>query len=239
MPVGTSSIRTLFVALPFLAAGAGLFPCWSTADLYLDDGAAHVLNSVVNGNVFVDYEVPTSTGTYVLIGAGGDITDSLKTFGTSSVTLDGGRIQGGQFISAIEAFDEAHVTILAGTINDSIVGLNDSVFSISGGNLNGDLIIAAGEVGSYDRSSFTFTGTGFELDGEAAPFGVYDAGEDNFREGTLSGILEDGTAFSVNYTLYDGGNLALVPEISAHPLLVFAIAFFAFLFRGRKKAPPE
>lgn len=68
---------------------------------------------------------------------------------------------------------------------------------------------------------------------------AYDAGEDNFREGTVSGILEDGTAFSVNYTMYDGANLALVPEISAHPLLVFAIAFFALLFRGRKKAPPE
>jgi len=225
--------------LPLLLSALCAIGHSSSADLFLDDGAAHVLTTVVNGNLYVDYEAPPSTGTSVTIVENGEVMDTIQAYGTSVVTVDGGGVWGGQFISAIEAFDQSHFDILAGTIEDTIVGLNDSVFNISGGNLNADLVIAAGEVGSYDRSSFTFTGTGFELDGEVVPYGVYDAGEDNFREGTVSGILEDGTAFSVNYTMYDGGSIALVPEMSAHPLLISAVAFFAIFFRGRKKALPE
>ena len=208
------------------------------ATLYLDDGAAHVLDTVVNGSLYVDYEVPSSTGTSVSIMENGEVMDTIKAFGTSVVTLDGGNVWGGQYLSAIEAFDQSRIHLLAGTVNDLIVGLNDSVFTISGGTLNADLVIAAGEVGNYDRSSFTFAGSEFVLDGTVVPYGTYEAGEDNFREGSLSGTLEDGSPLSVSYTMYDGGKIVLVPETTAPPLLLLFVSFLSICLHKRKRLFP-
>ncbi|MFP4216937.1 MAG: PEP-CTERM sorting domain-containing protein [Phycisphaerae bacterium] len=214
------------IAVLTLATGTCL------GDLFLDDGGFHIIEDTVTGSLYVDYDVPPSTGTSVSI-SGGEVMDTVYTYGTSTLLINGGSIWGGQYIEAIVASDTSQVSVDSGTLGDTIVGLNDSAFRFAGGHLQGDFIIAAGEVGSYDRSTFTFVGHSFMIDGDPAPYGTYDTGGTNFRQGSISGTLADGMSFATNYTMYDGGSIVLVPEPLTASLLVFG--GLAALSRRRRR----
>lgn len=204
----------------------------SGADLYFNDGGFYVIADSVEGSVYVDYDVPPSTGTSVEISGGGEVMDTVYTFGTSTLLINGGSIWGGQYIDAIVASDTSQVSVDSGTVGDTIVGLNDSAFRFAGGQVEGDFIIAAGEVGSYDRSTFTFVGHSFMIDGDPAPYGTYGTGGTNSRQGSIAGTLADGTSFATNYTMYDGGSIVLVPEpLTAGMLILGGLA----LLRRRRR----
>ncbi len=194
------------MAILMLAVGTCL------GDRFLDDGDFHTIEDTVTGSLYVDYDVPPSIGTSVEIIGGGEVMDTIYTYGTSEVTIHGGSVWGGQYIEAIVAADSSQITVNSGTVGDTIVGLNDSYFTFSGGDLQGNFVIAAGEVGMWDTSTFLFSGVGFTIDGDPAPYGVYDTGGTGHREGSISGTLDDGSSFASSYTMYDGGSIVIVPE---------------------------
>ena len=195
----------LFITM-VLAAGRCM------GDLYLDDGGSYTIEDTVSGSLYVDYNVPPSTGTTVEIIAPGEVMDTVYTYGTSELTINRGSVGGGQYVAGIVAADTSRGAVESGTIGDTIVGLADSAFRFSGGSIQGDFVIAAGEIGNYDRSTFVFVGSDFLIDGQPAPYGVYDTGGTGFRAGSIAGTLADGNPFGSPYTMYDGGSIVLVPE---------------------------
>ena len=202
----------------------------SNANVFYDDGQPHTFQDSINGSLYVDYEVPQSTGTTVDIIDPAVVGDTLFTFGTSRVNLSGGSIQGGQYISGIVADDFSCIAIVGGTVGDTIVGLADSFFDISGGNITADMVIAAGEVGCYDTSTFKFHGTDFKIDSIPVDYGIYNAQYKS--SGILSGKLADGTTFESSFTIYDGGSIVLVPEPTS--LSMFLVGMQIFAWRRKK-----
>ena len=188
----------------------------SASVLTLDDGATHNLDYAVAQD---DVHVRNSTTANLL--TGGSIDWYLQSFDTSTVNISGGTL-----VDFLEAYDTSEVNVSGGTMGDNLYAFDDSTVTVSGGSIEKDLY-------AFNDSTLTIIGTGFN-------FAYGDYGTGNWTNGTtLTGTLEDGTAFNNDVTIFSSGTVTLAAPATAVPepssIAMFGIGALGLFGYGRRR----
>jgi len=141
-----------------------------------------------------------------MILSGGSISHYVWAYDKSNVLVSGGSV--GYFV---ESFDDSKVTITGGSLSNVIYARNNSEIKIHG-NFN------SGYLGNLSEASFSV-------------WNFDDQGNGRWS-GYLSGQLANGDSLNLPYHIYDGAEIALVPE--PFTLSLLAIGGIAVLRRRRR-----
>lgn len=114
---------------------------------------------------------------------GGTFEDDFFAYDNSQLTM-----YGGSLTDDIEAYDDAAVELRGGSYGEDIEAYDRATINLYGGELDTDLSAAG-------ASTIVLYGGGFQIGGVDVGFGEIDA-----TSGELSGLLSDGTAFSVPFS---------------------------------------
>jgi hypothetical protein len=144
-------------------------------------------------------ELPTT----LVLGAGGSVAGDLTALGGSAAHLAGGTVSG-----QLVANDAATAEIAGGSVTGAVVANDSAVVTIRGGSI--------ASIDANDTSRIVLVGTDFDL-----PLGEVAA-----LSGTITGVLEDATPFSVVFTR-DATAAIELPEPGATALGVAALAMLA------------
>ncbi len=150
---------------------------------------------------------------------GGLVEDDIYVYDDSTVTINDLTLQ-----DDLEAYDDSMVTINGGTFVEDIEAFGNSSILITGGNLGA-------RVRTFGNSEISIFGRNFALDGTR----VY-TGDQLTSGGTLTGILRDGTEFSVQLDVGGGAgdnSLVIVPEPATGLLLLLGGTALALRRRQR------
>ena len=153
--------------------------------------------------------------------SGGEMLRSVRVEGFSVLTLSGGAIFGSASLPALQVSGNGVATVAGGAFHGDIRGDSGARLRISGGELDGDLF-------AQGISSMTIAGSSFNRP----------LGELSETEGSLSGILADGTPFSVDFARGATATITLVPEPSSALLLVAGLAGLGAI-RKRSQSDPH
>lgn len=165
----------------------------ANAIVNFNDGGNHIIDYVINDEVFVDYDTPAA-GTQINIISGGWLTSGLEAYGISRITINGGNIDrvlmgndshltmysgitanigaglnskieiyGGEITKGIDIFDDSSAIINGGTIGG--IGAHDSrQVMISGGTF-------LESIGSTGNGLITLIGNDFQVNGHNVSYG--------------------------------------------------------------------
>jgi hypothetical protein len=203
----------------------------SAGYLDFDGGGVEEINYYTDQDVRVGFNDPSdpSVETHLDIVTDGDVvSEYIKLFNNSSMTLNGGKVQG------IWAFGNSQVNIISGDIRHHVAFWGDSEASIHGG-------VFEGGFGSTSTADLTIFGGNFNA---GALYANADStitihGTFNYAYGTLTeindsanlvGVLSNGDPIDVNLSINDNGTFILVPEPTT--LLLLGLGAIAF----RKKS---
>jgi hypothetical protein len=110
-----------------------------------NDGEIHDVNSLINDEVWVDFESPEK-GTTVNIFSSADITEHLRCYEDSQINMYGGSLG-----NDLYAYGWSHVSVSGGWISDDLFAYDSSQVSVSGGRAAEDLF-------AYDSSQVDIVG---------------------------------------------------------------------------------
>ena len=186
---------------------------------YVDfnDGGYHIIDYVIDGGVYVDYDTPDA-GTQIEVVSGGWITGNISARGISTVIINGGTV--GQIltypgsasivvhsgvVSGINASSHSQVKIFGGQILGALSVGAEATATISGGDIGhlsgygyGSIYMDGGQVDGLislsSRCLLTLAGTSFEVNGYSVGYGDYAStwatpGIDPFGYPWLTGTL--------------------------------------------------
>lgn len=176
-------------------------------DIIAADGSTLIMNS---GRIMDDvYIINSATGDFF----GGHVDDDLNVYDQGSAN-----ILGGSFGEDIEANDSSRIFISGGSF---------------GTNPNADTGFNSG-FGAFDSAKITILGSSFFIDDTAVGDSLLTV-HNTIGANRISGILEDGNAFSMPFTIEDTGsiNLVAVPEPSTY-LAIVGMFGTVFIFRRKR-----
>ncbi len=188
-------------------------------DLWVSDlASANVLGGIIQDDVYVD-----------LFGSvnflGGTVRDDIEVHHGGSLSFLGGFV-GEDF----QLFDDANALINGGSISEDIEVFGGSLL-ISGGNLLGQNL----DVGlrSSGDSLITIVGSNFAIDGVS-----FLGGSIISNSGLLSGILNDGSVFSLPFLIENGGSIVVtaIPEPGTYALCFGAFAFVLLMISRKSRS---
>jgi hypothetical protein len=159
----------------------------ASAAIEFNDGGYHVIDYVINDEVKVDYD-RTDAGTQIEIVSGGWLTSGLDAYGTSMITIDGGRVDNhflsdgynrvimySGIVQNIGAGDNSKVEIYGGEITEGIymssfaIITGGTIGNISAAGLNGRITMSGGtvleDIGATWYGLVTLIGNDFQING--------------------------------------------------------------------------
>ena len=161
-----------------------------------NDGGHHVIDYVINDRVYVDHpDLPSAGGTQIEIISGGWLKSGLEAYGTSRVTVNGGRIDSvlgvsvnsrlvmySGFAETINAIANSETEIHGGEITEiltlgsqSSAIITDGTIGSIGTHVNRHLIMSGGtileDIVASGNGLINLIGTDFQVNGHTVGYG--------------------------------------------------------------------
>lgn len=197
------------------------------ADINISTGDYVLINHIYYQYeiVFIDRYTNCIPGTHLEIVEGGVIGQLVANY-NSKVFMSGGK-------TSITAHDNTVVGITGGKLG--LLGVyEDSIMEISGGTLTYNLIASGnGKVNLYG-SDFSVNGQSLSNSGSIRSFATPGGFNNQYLQGTLSGVLRDGSFFSSNFTIDNHENaLADIFIVVPEPLTLLLLGLGGVVLRRR------
>jgi hypothetical protein len=151
---------------------------------------------------------------------GGQALSNVEIFDVSNFSMYGGAINGHLYI-----YNSRDTNVFGGTLEGYLYSKGSSEVEIYGGIFNDELIAG------FD-STITIYGYDFEVDGWAAPYGIY---ESFLGDAILTGILANGDSVNTTIQIRDDAQLILAPIPEPATLLLLGLGGLALIRKHRAK----
>jgi hypothetical protein len=209
--------------LPGAVVGSGIFD--NSLDVF-DSSSANIL-----GGTFAQDVTAFDNATINI--TGGTLEGDVHAFDFSTITISGGSIA-----DDVEADDFAFVEIFGGSFGEDIEVFFHSTIDIYGGMLGVNGVFDSGLLAEHE-AIITLFGSDFFVNGSPVGFGPIVP-----EFGTLSGILSDGSAFTMPFERLEDSDfistghilLSPVPEPASVILLILGIVAVTTRYRQRQPA---
>jgi hypothetical protein len=229
----------IFAVLAFLCA----FPGYTSA-VNFDDGQTHIINSAIyqSSGIWLDYYVPNNPGTHLEI-VNGASTNYILPFNNSTVTINGGSVNGGNV--SIDTHGDNIITVNGGNITGDMAANNNSRIYVNGGTFHDDLYayntgivevrgaLISGIYGTFDSGKIYLYGSNFKVNGTNVSYGAslrnYTSLSSQYPEyyiGRITGTLNDGSAVNNDFWIWAStdSDIFVVPEPVSALLLITGAA---------------
>lgn len=177
-------------------------PVAMAVTVYLDDGESHTIDTGY-GTVYLDYDMalPPDPGTHVHLVSGGSVA-AIDAFNNATVTMSGGSIS-----FDLVAHDNATITLSGGSVSETIVALINSTIYLDGTDF--EVTDLAGKTTSLSYG---------DVLSDFGTLAVDHLGHDYYI-GNITGTLADGFS-TLNNTFYISNsgdpagtaNIVIIPE---------------------------
>jgi len=228
----------------------------------IDDGGNHLLNdnTYQDDEIRLDYFTTNDPGTHLELTDSGSIYN-LTTYNKSTAEINGGvvgssigvydrstlTVNDGSIHSELGAHDNSTVNITSGSIRGVLHAGNSSIVEISGGSVghlntwnNSTVTVSGGSIDGLlcvdDNSIIYLYGSDFSVAGQSLNYGDslrdYGTVGDSVITGTITGILQDGSALDKYFTIRKAysADIVIVPE----PATLLLLGFGSLLLRKKR-----
>jgi len=151
---------------------------------------------------------------------GGQVLSNITLSSSSQLLIHGGTSNGHLY-----AYDSSNIKIFGGIFEGYLYSTGNSEANIYGGTFNDEFIAG------FD-STITIHGSNFEVDGWAAPYGIY---ESFHGDAILTGILANGDSVNTTIQVRDDAQLILAPIPEPATLLLLCLGGLALRRKRRAK----
>jgi len=147
---------------------------------------------------------------------GGEVQGRVGLFDAAELVIRGAEVQ-----ESVGLFDRGQLLILGGKIADWVIASDSSRIALEEGDVSTFIL--------YETAELVVRGKDFELDGSPQALGDLDVGS-----GTLTGVYDSGTAFSLYFERYDQSRIQLVAVPEPVSMLMQAMSLIVIAaLRGR------
>ena len=159
------------------------------------------LGSIVNDDLWLDYNTANTPGTHLNLADGGSVGGDLEAFGNSSVNISGGSVG-----NHTHSHDNSSVTISGGSAGINIYASDNSTITMNGGSVGYGLRAYGNGMIYLDGSNFAVTAggvtTALTIGQSLSIYGTLIEGDTVYYTGTITGTLVKGGTLDNTFRIY-------------------------------------